>query len=199
MGSPEEIQAFVVNYSAASIERIRFAWNDKHGADFADANQAFRTEVVEFVVDQPHKAPLELVRDLFLEEASWCREAWGSSRHFSELAETMVKKCGVAYLDDFLKGMMASFDTFGACHQMRLREFEIDEFLQAIEERLKQAPEKRSVSLLESGRDLFKKYRDGTATKGWVLLPPNTPVSNVSEVQPTVLQRIQKWFAGRQK
>src|SRR6476660_5740237 len=153
MGSPEEIKAFVANYSAASIERIRFVWNGKHGADFSDANQEFRTDVVEVVVDQPHKAPLELVRDLFLEEASWCREAWGSSRHFSELAENVVKKCGVAFLDDFLKGMMMSFDTFGACHQMRLREFEIEEFSQAIEERLKQTPEKRSGSLLESGRE----------------------------------------------
>jgi hypothetical protein len=199
MGSPAEIGVFVANYSPASIDRIRFAWNGKHAAELVDANQAFRGDVVAFVVDQPHKAPLILLRDLFLEEAGWCREAWCASQHFSSLAETVIKKCGVPFLDDFLKGMMASFDTFGACHQMRLGEYEIDEFSKAIKARLAEGPEKSVRSLLESGRDLFRKYREGTAARGWVTIPPGTPVSRVSVVQPTLRQRIRKWFVGRKK
>ena len=196
MVSSAEIESFVKSYSAAGFNGIRFAWNGKHSSEFSDTNQEYRAQVAAFVIDQPHKAPLALVRDLFLEEAKWCREAWGCSKSFPSLAEALVKKGGVAFLDDFLKGLMTSFDTFVACHQMNLRKYDVDEFSRAIEERLAKEQDKQIRALLESGRELFQKYRDGNASRGWVFLPPDTPVSNVGVVQPTIRQRIQRRLTG---
>jgi hypothetical protein len=200
MNQTSAIAQFVSDYTSANLKWIRFAWNGRHAVELVDANQDARSDVIHHVLEFPDTAPVALLRDLFVEEARWCREARVVSLYFSALAELLLRKGGVAELDAFLTGLMASFDTFGACHQVRLTPPELAEFIGEIDRllRLEGDPEKKTQ--LRNGRDLFHKLKDGTARKGWVLLHPGTPASEIRAVQPPLLDRmknrVRRLFSG---
>lgn len=177
----DEVADFVRGYAPGQVKRIQFAWNGKHASDFFDSNQAFRAAVVEYVRAQPGEASAELLTDLFKASASWAREAWGAPRGFEELAAALLTRRGEEALPDFRWGLGQSFDTFGACHQMRLDP--------VLAKKLQSAAEAGIAVVLtedkkawEGMRDLFAKLAAGTATQGWVTVPPGTPVSNVRVV-----------------
>ncbi len=115
-----EVSDFVKGYSSIDLERIGFSWNGKHAPDFSDANQAFRFRVVESVCANPGVAPVGLLRDLFVESAKWTREAWGSPPGFSKLGAELLRPGGEDTLADFVWALGRSFDTWGACHEIRL-------------------------------------------------------------------------------
>lgn len=176
------LEAFVCGYTGVQKGRIDFAWNHQHAEQFHDANQEFRFEVVSFVCENPGAAPVELIRDLFAEQAKWAREAWAAPFHFSELGELLLTRGGTGYLMDFLQSFAASFDTFGACHQMRLDPVTTASLLREVERRLGETTDEQQRSLLESGRDLFEKVKAGKGSEGWVMLPAGTPIENVRVV-----------------
>ena len=106
-------------------------------------------------------------------------QAWGAPNSFARLAELLLTRGGADELLTFARGLMSSFDTFGACHQMRLPPETLPVLLQRAEVLLAQTGDKTEAALLESALDLLAELRAGTATDRWVVLPPGTPVSNM--------------------
>jgi hypothetical protein len=180
-GAPEEVADFVRGYVPDHAVRIRFAWNGKHASGFVDSNQSFRSEVIEYVVGRPGEASPELLTHLFRESASWASEAWSAPKGFVELAAALLTRRGEEALPDFRWGLGQSFDTFGACHQMRLDPVLARRLQGATEAGIATAPpgDKEAWAGM---RDLFAKLAAGTARQGWVQGPPGTPVSFVRVV-----------------
>ena len=81
----EDTAAFIDGYGPDSLERICFAWNQKHAAEFVDANDAFRQQVIAAVLSDPGKAGIDLIADLFEAEARLSNEAGCVRRWFSKL------------------------------------------------------------------------------------------------------------------
>ena len=123
----------------------------------------------------------DLLTDLFRESTSWAREAWGAPKGFASLAAALLSRRGEDALPDFVWGFSQSFDTFGACHQMRLDPVLVRSLLRAVEARIAAAaPDARKP--WEGARDLFTKLAAGTAAEGWVVVPPDAPVGPVRVV-----------------
>ena len=184
----QAIDEFVRNYAPGDAERLRFAWNGKHADEFEDENQAMRLEVTAYVLENPGLASVELIGDLFVTHSAWAREAWGSPRGFTELGSLLLTRGGHRALLQFGQAFTASFDTFGACHAMKLDPV----LLRALEDQCNEElgnphlPESQRKSL-DASRELFQKLRAGTAGDGWATVPPGTPVSNINVVGPAGL------------
>ncbi len=181
MQKTEQIE-FVENYSAENISAISFQWNGKHASDFYDANQEFRNEIAEYIIENPEKASINLVRDLFIESSKWSVEAWCSPFYFPKLGEILLSKGGKQYLNDFLTGFMASFDTFGACHQMSIDKITLNALLIEIQKRLQHESDDSIKKQLEAGQDLIEKLVSGTAHEGWGYITETTPIYNIRVV-----------------
>jgi len=177
----DDVRAFVTQYGPDGADRVRFAWNGKHAAEFIDANQDFRFRVVEYVCANPGDASPRLLGDLFTESANWTREAWCAPGRFADLGAALLSRGGEDVLPQFLSGFLQSFDTFGACHQMRLDRVLTRRLVQITQERAATAPPS-DRRLWDAGRELFAKLAAGTAAQGWAVVPPGTPVTNVRVV-----------------
>lgn len=173
--APHEVAAFVAAYGPEHAARIRFAWNGRHGSDLADENQEFRLRVVEHVCAHPGAAPTALVAELLEQSARWAREAWGAPPGFELLAALLLERGGEDALPQFLGAFGRSFDTYGACHRMRLDPVLARRLLRETEERAAAAaPEDRP--LWEAGCELFSALGHGTAARGWIAVQPGAPV-----------------------
>jgi hypothetical protein len=62
---------------------------------------------------------------------------------------------------------MASFNTFGACHQMNLDGVTVSTILGALQERLQRVGKSPERNELEAGQALFMKIQNGNAKQGW--------------------------------
>lgn len=176
---------FANDYAEADRPRIDFAWNGKHAAEFVDANQQFRWEVVAHCTNEPGKASQLLLEHLFLADAAWSKEAWGAPRHFGALAATLLQRGGEGSLSVFVAGLGASFDTYGACHHtMRLSPELAARLAIAARETSLASDDERTKGQLQLAAELFEKIQKGTASEGWLSLPPETPVRNVRVVWP---------------
>jgi hypothetical protein len=176
------IGTFVAGYRSEDRGRIAFAWNGQHGRDFGDANQAFRERVVVVVIESPGRADLQLIRDLYSAEAAWAKEAWTASRFFARLGELLLVRGGAGELLTFAQGLMTSFDTFGACHQMQLPPETTKSLLESAEQELAKSADEPARQLLGAVQELLLKLKAGTAANGWVCLQPGTEVTNVRVV-----------------
>ena len=145
---------FIRAYTSADEARIRFEWNGKHSEEFVDRNMDFREMVREAVLENVTAAPLELVRDLFRAETQCSREAWGIAYGANKLAESLVRRGGDRYLDDFLEGKFQSFDaSMGSV-------FEVDQalamnLLNVVRQRLQSSPNSPRAELWRAGEQLF--------------------------------------------
>ena len=133
----------------------------------SETGTAFSEGVIRHVISNPQAAPPSLLQDLFVEEASWAERAEIVSPTFTALAEVLLSRTGTMYLTEFLKGFFASFNTFGACHQMNLGETTISTILEETRRRLRSGPSASERVLLEAGEALFTRLQSGTAKEGW--------------------------------
>jgi hypothetical protein len=156
---------FLRNYSLS--ERGRLTIDAPVEGTFRDGNSLFRKSVIRHVISNPEEAPPSLLQDLFVEEASWAERAGIVSPTFTALAEILLSRTRTMYLTEFLKGFFASFNTFGACHQMNLGETTISPILEEIRCRLRSGPSVSERVRLEAGEALFMKLQNGTAKEGW--------------------------------
>ena len=189
--------AFDATYSSVDQSLISFAWNGKHAAEFEDVNQAFRWGVVDYCFAHPTVPSVLLVSHLFLADADWSREAWGSPHHFAQLGALLLERGGADSIDTFSVGFGRSFDTFGACHAMSLSPHLLAELSAATILAVASAPDESSRDRLTAVRDLFTKLTSGTASQGWATVAPGTPVSNVRIVWPRWYQRMWDKITGR--
>lgn len=117
-----DVEAFVSQYSSPDAARVAFVWNGKHAEEFKDDSQVFRWQVIEYCLTHPDAAPAELLAALFEAETRWTREARGASKYLTRTAELFLKRVRASRLDVFIRGVLRSKDTYGACSQMELPE-----------------------------------------------------------------------------
>jgi hypothetical protein len=187
---------FISQYTASSRGEIDFAWNGKHAADFRDSNQEFRWQVVNLCINQSSLASPLLLEHLFLADAEWAAEAWGSPHHFAQLGSALLEIGQEAVLDSFSKGLVRSFDTFGACHEIQLSKPLLARLSASAKEALSVATEQNHLKRLEAALALFTKLENETATQGWAKVEPGTPVSNIRVVWPRWYHRLWQKISG---
>jgi hypothetical protein len=192
-------QSFIASYSSAEQARITFAWNGKHATEFADANQDFRWSVIEHCLANPSDPSPLLLAHLFLADADWSAEAWGSPHHFAQLGALLLQRGEANVLASFSEGFVRSFDTFGACHAMSLSPKLLAELSTATNAELAAASDESIVKRLTAARDLFVKLAEGTATQGWATVAPGTPVANVRIVWPRWCHKLWAKVTGGQR
>lgn len=176
------VAELISRYTASSRGEIDFAWNGKYAADFRDSNQEFRWQVVDLCISQSSLVSPLLLEHLFLADAEWAAEAWGSPRHFAKLGSTLLEVGQEAVLESFSKGFVRSFDTFGACHEIQLSKPLLARLAASTKEALGIAVDENHLRRLEATLALFTKLEKETATQGWVKVEPGTPVSNIRVV-----------------
>lgn len=181
---------FIEKYTEADREKIAFAWNGKHAADFEDANQEFRWKVAKACVASPEQASPLLLGHLFLADSEWSRQAWGSPHHFAELGGALLIRGEEAALSSFTKGFVASFDTFGSCHELRLPAELLGRLAQHAQQALEETNVEEQRKPLQAAAELFAKLQAGSASEGWVKVEPGTPVTSVRVVWPRWYHRV---------
>jgi len=191
------ITRFISEYRTADKERIAFAWNGKHAGEFSDANQEFRWAVAKGCIENPALASTELIEHLFLADAEWSRQAWGAPNHFAALGKALLLRGGCCAIDAFSAGLMVSFDTFGACHQIRLPADQLELLIADLKTRLGGCQDEKVKLRLESALELFQKIQADTATTGWQTLRPGAEVKNIRIVSPSWFQRLWGRVTGR--
>ncbi len=186
---------FISKFTPKLSGKIDFAWNGKHAADFVDTNQIFRWQVVELCIENSQLASPILLERLFLADANWSVEAWGSPYHFAQLGKILLERGEEKAIESFSKGFICSFDTFGACHEIRLSE----QLLGRLKQHVKLALDKNIDELqrkeLESAAELFEKIGAGVADQGWARVEPGTPVSNIRVIWPRWFHKI--WIKAK--
>lgn len=188
---------FARRYTADQRGRIRFAWNGKHAVELHDDNQEFRRAVVDAVLLDSAESPIELLRDLLEEEALWSHEAWCAPDTYPDLLTVLLRRGGPAALPDFAAAMSATFDTFGSAHTMALTPDEARRFREESAQLLAREPDERRRTQLQMAVELFEKLQAGTATEGWAVVPPGTPVLHPSvRSSRVVLRESQEWIGA---
>jgi hypothetical protein len=180
----QPISEFIAGYTEPDRQCIAFVWNGKHSAEFVDDNQAFRWQVVQACLGAPEAAPPLLLEHLFLEDARWSCEAWGAPRHFGQLGGLLLARGGEDALTSFAMGHMASFDAYGASHQIRLAPELLSRLARAAQARIAVTDDQRQRTGLESALELFGKLQAGNADKGWVTLGPGAEAADIAVVWP---------------
>ena len=179
-----DVAEFIAKYTEADRQRLAFAWNGKQAEEFQDANQEFRWKVVHACVASPKDASPLLLEHLFLADSEWSREAWCSPHHFAQLGGALLVRGEGAVLGSFAKGFIASFDTFGSCHELRLPAELLGRLAQHTEQALAGMSDEEQRKPLEATTALFGKLRDGSAIQGWATVEPGAPVTNIRVVWP---------------
>jgi hypothetical protein len=154
------IDEFCSRYtSARDRARISFAWNGKHADQFEDANFRFRQRVLKVVLADLHRAPIELVRELYDAETAWAKEAWGVNlQAVRALAEELLTRGGTEFVEDFLAGKFGrGMDASGAAYFQCPREL-AERLLAEVERRLAVGAEGDRRKLLEAGRAVFREW-----------------------------------------
>lgn len=107
----QELQTYIDNYTLADFDRIKLVWNEKYGHDFEDENYDFRMQVCELVVSQIGKVNIDLIRDLYLETAKTSPLTFSVYNKFHLFADELLKRGGIKYLLDYIRGASQSMDT----------------------------------------------------------------------------------------
>lgn len=184
----ENTAAFITSYGPGSRERICFAWNQKHAAEFVDVNDAFRQQVIATVVSEPGKTKLDLIADLFEAEARWSREAWCVRDSFSKLGSILLKRGGEEQLDRFIPWVGVSMDTYCQCHAMDIDPVTLAPLISEVDRRLAKVADDREKARLEMVQNLFAKLKTGNAMEGMFKVDP-------SQLGPArVVSKTEIWF-----
>ncbi|MBU0510174.1 MAG: hypothetical protein KKD28_14915 [Chloroflexi bacterium] len=187
MVEESQIASFVSHFDESDADCIAFSWNGKHAAEFHDANHDFRAAVTEYVLRHSGDASIGLLRALFKAHAEYSVEAWSVSLNFGDLGALLLSRGGTDVVDDFASGFVATFDTYGACHQMSIDVLTLRHLSQYVAGELEGEPSEERRRKLEAAQHLFGKLKNGTAHEGWVVLQPGTAVSNIRSVGGTRL------------
>lgn len=106
------VKEFVRTYTPQAEAKIAFAWNGKHASELVDSNMQFRQEVCAHFENENDVFSLALVSALFKAETLFAKEAWGVNRVVSKLAQELLERGGVEYLDVYLAGARCGMDAF---------------------------------------------------------------------------------------
>ncbi|RKP57937.1 hypothetical protein D7Z26_00010 [Cohnella endophytica] len=175
-----ELLSFSTGYDVSNRNQIIFDWNGKHANEFLDSNQQFRRNIIKFVIENEQVFfPVELYRDLFLEEAKWSVQAWSVGFDFHKLGEKLIRYGKDKFLNDFLIGAFSSFDTYCSSRMMNLKRFEIEAVLEELKKRINDPDCKDFIDKYDSGIELFEGYLKGTQREGLFQLTGDVKVSKL--------------------
>jgi len=184
---------YVATYPAGGDDAVAFQWNGKHAADFVDSNYAFRKAVIDHCLANPDLSPPALLPVLLSADAAWC-----APNHFGALASLVLVRCSSEVLPLFARSMNASFDTFGASHEIEIPEPIIESHLTELRRLVSSETNAEVQTQLTSALELFEKLARGTANEGWTKVGPGTPVTNIRIVYPRwyhrAWQQLCRWF-----
>jgi hypothetical protein len=189
---------YVATYPAGGDDAVAFQWNGKHSSEFVDSNYVFRKAVVNHCLANPDLSPPGLLAVLLSADAAWSREAWCAPNHFGALASLLLVRCSPEVLPLFARSMNASFDTFGASHEIDLPEPILEAHLVELRRLVSSETNAEIQTQLASALELFEKLAKGTANEGWAKVSPGTPVTNIRIVYPRwyhrLWQQLCRWF-----
>lgn len=168
----QSISDFIADYADADRQRIAFAWNGKHAADFEDANQAFRWQVVEACLALPENASSLLLEHLFQTDVAWSREAWGAPKHFAQLGSVLLTQGKESVLDAFANNFPRSFDTYAASHHMQLAPELLSRLILHTEERLAMTTESTQRKSLEAHWNYSASYKQAVQARAGLRYRP---------------------------
>jgi len=154
----EDAPKLLIDYTEDDEYYIFFDWNGKHGSAFADSNVAFRRAVLAAVIAEPDRACILLVRDLFRAETQYSREAWSIDLRVRTLAEMLLIRGGVVYVEDYLEGKAQGFDAWCATSHFAHTPELGTKMLAEVERRLASSPDEQRRKLLEMGREAFASW-----------------------------------------
>jgi hypothetical protein len=106
------VKDFVRTYTPEAEPQIAFAWNGKHASEFVDSNTQFRRDVCIYFEEEKDAFALPLIAALYKAETHFAKEAWGVNRAVSSLAQELLERGGIEYLDVYLTGARCGMDAF---------------------------------------------------------------------------------------
>ncbi|NNE24788.1 MAG: hypothetical protein HKN11_19490 [Rhizobiales bacterium] len=107
------VKEFVETYTD-DASAIIFDWNGKHADEFEDANEDFRSAVIDCVVADPDRVPLALLVELYRALTVRSAEAWSIDQRVETIARLMLVKGRSAVAYDYIEGARQSFDAMCA-------------------------------------------------------------------------------------
>lgn len=163
----DDVAASIAAYSAADRGRIDFAWNGKHADEFVDANEEFRWSVVRACLAAPQAPSVLLLEHLFVADAEWTVQAWGSPLHFGQLGQLLLMRGQERALDTFAACLFRSFDTYGGCTEIELPREIVARLIARLTRVLARTSDKPERKRLKNVRQYFFKMRNNTVARGW--------------------------------
>jgi hypothetical protein len=124
------VEDFVRTYTPKSEAQIAFAWNGKHANEFVDSNMQFRKDVCSYFEAEQDAFSLPLIAALFKAETLCAKEAWGVNRVVSMLAQELLERGGVEYLEVYMDGARCGMDAFMATGAITLSKIRYQELLE---------------------------------------------------------------------
>ena len=89
-----ELDDFALNYTPEDRDDFAFQWNGKVSDNFEDENEDIRGYLAAWVLKHPDQAPLDLIRDILLEDALWAQQAWRTPDHTPKLLKLLTTRGG---------------------------------------------------------------------------------------------------------
>lgn len=89
-----ELNDFALNYTPEDRDDFAFQWNGELSDNFEDENEDIRGFLAAWVLKHPDQAPLDLIRDILLEDALWAQQAWRTPDHTPKLLKLLTSRGG---------------------------------------------------------------------------------------------------------
>ncbi|MGL4668275.1 MAG: hypothetical protein ACRCWR_10145 [Saezia sp.] len=129
MFTAEELKIFAENYTKNDLSMILC------DSEAPLANYDFRITLSEFAVANINSVSVDLIADLYLENAKSSKHTFSVYKNLNVLAQKLLAYDWRAYLDVYMEGAMKSFDTFLCTGNIRLERkvaAEIYEYLMSL-------------------------------------------------------------------
>jgi hypothetical protein len=162
---PEDVHAFIKNYTEGDEPRIRFAWNGQHAEEFEDANVEFREAVNEAVLADLDAAPILLIRDLYRAETEYSAEAWCISGDVGRLGERLLRDPEDRFVEDYLIGKDQSFDAHAGTDFVVDRPL-VEHLIAVVREKLLSETDAEKIERLHWGEETFRGWLDRREAAG---------------------------------
>ena len=107
---PKDLRLFIQEYSQ-NDDRICFARNPDRKTDPFDLNEAFRDEVIDYILSYPSSAPLTLLQDVYKALTDCSVEAWSIDARVGNIAKLMLMRGRIAVITDYIEGARKTFDS----------------------------------------------------------------------------------------
>jgi hypothetical protein len=90
----EELNDFALNYTPEDRDDFAFQWNGKESENFEDENEDIRGYLAAWVLKNPERAPLDLIRDILFEDILCAQQAWRTPDHTHKLLAILTRRGG---------------------------------------------------------------------------------------------------------